>query len=190
MDHPLSTLTAIRGLALANPTTTGALDASADDAFPGALEENGVDPRRLVFILVFIDGDRHLLDMRLRMLENRELARAMGFDDEEVQYEFHGNPGEVTRQTGTAVPVRLRRHWCVRPCRRGHRTNDANGPPVPITAGGIFRYTHCEGHITPPSALPGNVGSWPRPPLEWGIDRDNAKNAHPILTTGHSNPSG
>ena len=107
MDHPLSTLTAIRGLALANPTTTGALDASADDAFPGALEENGVDPRRLVFILVFIDVDRHLLDMRLRMLENRELARAMGFDEEEVQYEFHGNPGEVTRQTGNAVPVRL-----------------------------------------------------------------------------------
>lgn len=31
----------------------------------------------------------------------------MGFDDEETQYEFHGNVGEVTTQIGNAVPVNL-----------------------------------------------------------------------------------
>ena len=42
-----------------------------------------------------------------RMLQNSELARAMGFDDEETTYEFVGNVGEVTRQIGNAVPVNL-----------------------------------------------------------------------------------
>ena len=62
-----------------------------------------IDPRRLVFV----DGQPYLLDIRFRMLQNDELARAMGFDDEETQYEFHGNVGEVTRQIGNAVPVNL-----------------------------------------------------------------------------------
>ena len=41
------------------------------------------------------------------MLQNSELARAMGFDDEETSYEFAGNIGEVTKQIGNAVPVHL-----------------------------------------------------------------------------------
>lgn len=62
-----------------------------------------VDPRRLVMI----DGKLHVLDIRFRMLTNRELARAMGFDDEESEYEFLGNVAEVTKQIGNAVPVNL-----------------------------------------------------------------------------------
>ncbi len=62
-----------------------------------------VDPRRLVFV----DGQPCLLDIRFRMLQNNELARAMGFDDAETRYEFHGNVGEVTKQIGNAVPVNL-----------------------------------------------------------------------------------
>ncbi len=65
--------------------------------------EAGIDPRRIVFV----DGQPHLLDIRFRMLENAELARAMGFDDEESQYEFVGNISEVTKQIGNAVPVHL-----------------------------------------------------------------------------------
>lgn len=41
------------------------------------------------------------------MLRNRELARAMGFDDEESRYEFCGTQTEVTRQIGNAVSVAL-----------------------------------------------------------------------------------
>ena len=40
---------------------------------------------------VINDGFPCLLDIRFRMLENRDLARAMGFDNEEQSYEFHGN---------------------------------------------------------------------------------------------------
>ena len=63
----------------------------------------GVDPRRLVLL----DGQLHLLDLRYRMLAPRELARAMGFDDTESEYEFVGNVGEVTRQIGNAVACNL-----------------------------------------------------------------------------------
>ena len=41
------------------------------------------------------------------MLQNPELARAMGFEDEETSYEFVGNVTEVTKQIGNAVPVHL-----------------------------------------------------------------------------------
>ena len=60
-----------------------------------------VDPRRLVYL----DGEPYLLDIRFRMLRNPELARAMGFDDEEARYQFVGNQEEVTMQIGNAVPV-------------------------------------------------------------------------------------
>ena len=64
---------------------------------------DAIDPRRLVFV----NGQPYLLDIRFWMLQNTELARAMGFDDAETQYEFYGNVGEVTRQIGNAVPVNL-----------------------------------------------------------------------------------
>ena len=62
-----------------------------------------VDPRRIVFV----DGHPYLLDIRFRMLQNGELARAMGFEDEESSYQFVGNVTEVTKQIGNAVPVNL-----------------------------------------------------------------------------------
>jgi len=62
-----------------------------------------VDPRRVVMI----DGHPYLLDIRFRMLKNRELARAMGFDDGEQQYEFTGTQSQITRQIGNAVCVNL-----------------------------------------------------------------------------------
>ena len=52
------------------------------------------------------DGHPSVLDIRYRMLQNLELARAMGFCDEESEYEFAGNISEVTKQNGNAVPVR------------------------------------------------------------------------------------
>ena len=48
-----------------------------------------------------------LLDIGSRMLENRKLAKAMGFDGEARSYKFRGNKGEVTKQIGEAVPVHL-----------------------------------------------------------------------------------
>lgn len=85
VDDPLPTLTTKCGLAVAEPTLTP----SGED----------VDPRRLVEI----DGQVYALDIRFRMLTNRELARAMGFEG----YQFTGNVGEITRQIGNAVCVNL-----------------------------------------------------------------------------------
>ena len=67
------------------------------------LNDADVDPRRVVFV----DGHPYLLDIRFRMLQNPELARAMGFEDDETSYEFVGNVTEVTKQIGNAVPVHL-----------------------------------------------------------------------------------
>ena len=92
VEEPAPTIVTKNNLALAQP-----------EAVPLQDEENAVDPRRLVII----NGKPHLLDIRFRMLQNLELARAMGFSDEETQYEFTGNVSEVTRQIGNAVPVKV-----------------------------------------------------------------------------------
>lgn len=55
--------------------------------------------------MVEINGRYYLLDIRFRMLQNHELARAMGFSDEESQYEFSGSQVQITKQIGNAVPV-------------------------------------------------------------------------------------
>ena len=41
------------------------------------------------------------------MVENRDLARTMEFGGEEQRCDFHGNKGELTKQTGDAAPVHL-----------------------------------------------------------------------------------
>lgn len=83
--QPLPTITAHNNTAVATPTL--------------APSGQGVEPRRLVEI----DGQVYALDIRFRMLTNKELARAMGFEG----YTFTGNVGEVTRQIGNAVAVNL-----------------------------------------------------------------------------------
>lgn len=123
LDAPLGTLTTKRGTGLVNPVmvqidqlSNGPGARSVDDPVPTLVtkanvavarpilrrvEAGEVDPQRLVLI----DGEPYLLDIRFRMLTNSELARAMGFSDEESTYEFVGNVAEVTKQIGNAVPV-------------------------------------------------------------------------------------
>lgn len=93
VDSPLSTITTIPKHGLTCPAV---VRQNQDDAGPAA-----TDRRRLVVI----DDAPHLLDIRFRMLSNAELARAMGFTDEEHDYQFTGNSSEVTKQIGNAVPV-------------------------------------------------------------------------------------
>jgi len=56
------------------------------------------------FALVIPSG----MDIRFRMLQPRELAAAMGFDD----YSFAGNKTEQVRQIGNAVAVRTAQALC------------------------------------------------------------------------------
>lgn len=90
IDEPTPTITTKRNIGIAEPVL---VDANGGE----------VDPRRLVLV----NGKPHILDIRFRMLNNRELARAMGFDEEETEYEFVGNVAEVTKQIGNAVPVNM-----------------------------------------------------------------------------------
>ena len=50
-------------------------------------------------------GDLSAYDIRFRMLNEKELARATGFDDAESAYEFTGTKTEIIAQIGNAVPV-------------------------------------------------------------------------------------
>ena len=95
VDDPLPTVTSRGAGSLVSPTLV--------EPILRQMEEANLDPRRLVFV----DGEAYLLDIRFRMLQNSELARAMGFEDEETSYEFVGNIGEITKQIGNAVPVHL-----------------------------------------------------------------------------------
>ena len=95
IDEPAPAVTSRGGGNLVTPEASQSLLESALEA--------GIDPRRIVVI----NGQVYILDIRFRMLQNRELARAMGFDDEESQYEFTGNVSQITRQIGNAVPVNL-----------------------------------------------------------------------------------
>ena len=95
IDAPLPTVTSRGAGSLSTPVLIEPVLKQLQDA--------NVDPRRIVLV----DGQPYLLDIRFRMLQNPELARAMGFEDEETSYEFVGNVTEVTRQIGNAVPVHL-----------------------------------------------------------------------------------
>jgi DNA (cytosine-5)-methyltransferase 1 len=132
VEEPLGTITSRRGTAVVIPFIiqtdqtggNGAYVRSVEDPLPtlvtkantclveaglvevvltGADGQEALDPGRLVLV----NGELHVLDIRFRMLSNLELARAMGFTDEETTYEFVGNKSDVTRQIGNAVPVHL-----------------------------------------------------------------------------------
>lgn len=60
----------------------------------------------LVRPIVVIDGERYLLDIRFRMLQPHELAKAQGFRDD---YKFTGTKTEQVKQIGNAVPRNLAR---------------------------------------------------------------------------------
>jgi DNA (cytosine-5)-methyltransferase 1 len=58
--------------------------------------------------LVDCERDGYRLDIRFRMLQPAELARAQGFEG----YEFKGNREAVVKQIGNAVPVNLAKALC------------------------------------------------------------------------------
>ena len=95
IDEPLPAVTS-RG---AGNLVTPVLDSNIAQE----LHNSNIDPGRLVLI----DGQPWVLDIRFRMLQNDELARAMGFEDDETKYEFTGTVTQVTKQIGNAVPVNL-----------------------------------------------------------------------------------
>ncbi len=96
VDQPLPTLVTSKSVGLVEPFID-----HAHQAVVQQISEGKLDPRRLACI----DGRIYVLDIRFRMLTNLELARAMGFTDEEITYEFCGTSTEITKQIGNAVAV-------------------------------------------------------------------------------------
>ena len=108
LDEPMPAITTSPGMAIVQPSfiqpdNAQTMDTREYQDIVDELISNDIDPRRLVII----DGQPYLLDILFRMLQNRELSRAMGFDDDDSQYEFVGNISEVTKQIGNAVPVKM-----------------------------------------------------------------------------------
>ena len=109
VSHPTPTITTKNDINLTTPDTTPYsvqqvdMPQQLDQHTLEHLRKDGIDPRRLVLI----NGVPHVLDIRFRMLHNAELARAMGFNDEDTTYEFTGTISQVTKQIGNAVPVNL-----------------------------------------------------------------------------------
>ena len=72
--------------------------------------QTGRDRFGLVQPMIFeSNGTKYLLDIRFRMLQPHELARAMSFPK---GYKFHGNREQVVKQIGNAVPVELAKSLC------------------------------------------------------------------------------
>lgn len=95
VDDPMWTLTTKRNVMLAEPIVE-------------EIRAGRIDKRRLV-VIEDVAGKPHLcmLDIRYGMLENDELARAMGFTNDEFTYEFTGTKGDVTKQIGNAVDTHV-----------------------------------------------------------------------------------
>lgn len=111
IDEPLPTITSRGGGALVEPFLVeyyGNGNSSSVDEPIKTL--TGRDRFGLVEPLMFQQaGKKYLLDIRFRMLQPHELARAMSFPK---NYHFSGNREQIVKQIGNAVPVNLAKALC------------------------------------------------------------------------------
>jgi DNA (cytosine-5)-methyltransferase 1 len=98
VDDPLGTVTGSMGEGVCEPfliSYYGVMGSSgADEPVPTVTTKDR-------FAVVEARQEKYMLDIRFRMLQPRELARAQGFPD---SYEFTGNREAVVKQIGNAVP--------------------------------------------------------------------------------------
>ena len=112
VDDPVPTLVGSSHVGIASPYLVqynGSSDVvSVENPLP---TQTGTDRFGLVEPLVFqgLDGNVYMLDILFRMLQPRELARAMSFPED---YQFQGTREEVVKQIGNAVPVHTAQALC------------------------------------------------------------------------------
>jgi len=111
LDAPMPTVTSVDAWSLVEPFLVEYYGTGSASSVDEPLKtQTGRDRFGLVQPMVFEnDGKKYLLDIRFRMLQPHELARAMSFPKD---YKFSGNREQVVKQIGNAVPVNLARALC------------------------------------------------------------------------------
>jgi DNA (cytosine-5)-methyltransferase 1 len=111
LDEPLPTQTTANRFGLAEPYLVEYYGTGAASSVEEPLKtQTGKDRFGLVQPLVFDqNGKRYILDIRFRMLQPNELARAMSFPE---GYKFEGSREQVVKQIGNAVPVETAAALC------------------------------------------------------------------------------
>ena len=107
LDEPLRTVVGSSTQALCEPFLTkfyGNSDCASIDEPLDTVTTKG--RFGLVQPFIEIDGEQYVLDVKFRMLQPDELAKAQGFPED---YEFTGSKTEITKQIGNAVPCGLSR---------------------------------------------------------------------------------
>lgn len=111
VDEPLKGVTCSNGKGIADPVLVpryGEREGqeprshSVDEPVPTVAATNA--PGLATPVVLRTEHGDYGLDIRFRMLKPHELAAAQSFPPD---YEFAGNAGDVVRQIGNAVPVRL-----------------------------------------------------------------------------------
>lgn len=107
VDDPLPTVTSHGAGGLVEPFVTKYYGTGKAKPVSEPLDTITAKDR---FALVTVDGQEAQLDIRFRMLQPHELARAMSFDDD---YLFSGTREQRVKQIGNAVPVNLAKALCL-----------------------------------------------------------------------------
>lgn len=111
LDNPMPTVTSVDAWSLVEPFLVEYYGTGGAASVEEPLKtQTGRDRFGLVQPMVFEqDGKKYVLDIRFRMLQPHELARAMSFPK---GYKFSGNREQVVKQIGNAVPVNLATALC------------------------------------------------------------------------------
>jgi DNA (cytosine-5)-methyltransferase 1 len=107
IEKPMPTLTTVDAWGIVDPFIVRACHGEHDKgAWPIG------EPLRTVTTkdqFALVEPDKYRIDIRFRMLQPHELARAMSFPDD---YHFAGNRESKVKQIGNAVPVNLAAALC------------------------------------------------------------------------------
>lgn len=101
IDEPIGTLVTKANMCLAEPYLTKFYGTALSNSVDEPLDTITTKDR---FGLVQPEFNGYRLDIRFRMLQPHELARAQGFPDD---YKFQGTKSDMVKQIGNAVPVGL-----------------------------------------------------------------------------------
>lgn len=111
VDLPMPTVTRSMGEGVTEPYLVEYFGTGSTASVDNPLESVTTKPRSALIIPQLIaDGHQvYRLEIRFRMLQPRELARAQGFADD---YQFTGNREAVVKQIGNAVPPPMAAALC------------------------------------------------------------------------------